>query len=149
MKPDVWPGMSRKFFDAVKEYIGTLTPHLHLLDWTVVLQTDPSEHEDCLASCDVTYGRKRLTVSLAEDFAEQKPAEIRHVLCHELVHAHLDGVDAVLLQSLPSILGMPAWHLLRDVVHREIEIATDALSDALAPFLPEFVPPTGGTSSAS
>lgn len=149
MKPDVWPGMSRKFFNAVKEYLGTIAPMLSLRDWTIKLNKEPADDEDVLAHCHVTDGRRHIQIWLSKDFASEDPSVIRQTLVHELLHAHLDVFMATAQKTLRNPLGQVTYSVVEAVIRRDTELVVDTLADAVASLLPEFVPPTGGTSSAS
>lgn len=141
MPGEIWPGMSREFFDSVRDYLGELCSRMRLRDWTVELSYEPDGEADHAASVEIPHGRRCASIQLARNFARKTPEEIRTILVHELVHCHLDAVDTTLSQVLPTMIGQVGWVPLRELLARDLEVATDQLSEVLAQFLPEFRPP--------
>lgn len=133
---NVWDGMPRVAFDAIKAYMGDeLINPLRLTDWTVELAKEPAD-DDCLASVNVTYGRRWAVINVCKDFTTETPEVQRHTLIHELVHCHTDPIRANLQHVIGRLYGTVAWESIYGPLHRDIELCTDDLANALAPFFP-------------
>jgi len=145
-KPEHWPGMSKKKFHRIGKYVRRRADDLNLRDWTIHLLHEPLA-SDCehAAEITVTYGRAHASISLARHFLTYEPAVQRETLVHELIHIHLDPIEARFRRrggdgSIWAHLGDLAAGVIIDEVHHDIERATDAIAHAVAlgcP-LPEF-----------
>jgi hypothetical protein len=118
------------------DYIRRLADAMHLRDWTFELVAgEQPDRADAAASILVTYGRKDAAIRLATDWGTYPPDRQRHYLVHELVHAHQEAIH-IAANNARDLLGTAAWAVL-DGCHRDaIEVATDALAEIIAPFMP-------------
>lgn len=133
---NIWDGMPRASFDAVKAYLGEqLIDQLKLADWTIELARFAAD-SDCLASITVTYGRRWAVINLCTDFATQAPEIQRHTLIHELLHCHTDPIKANLENVITELYGKVSWNTLWGPLHRDVELLTDDLANAIATFFP-------------
>lgn len=126
---------------ALMEYVaGPLPPLLGLRDWAVdVRKGEPGE--DIIATAEVAYGRKVVTVTLGPKFFALGPEEQRSTAAHELLHAHLDAPHAV-LRDIETQLGTLQFDLINETYRRRNEETTDALAEVVAKWLP--LPPGAG-----
>lgn len=143
LAPDpVWDGMPRSEFRLYGEHIRDMADRMGLRDWWFLLSWQPTKYDDCLASIDVTYGRKHATIHLARDFAVRgDDAERHHSIIHELMHCHLDGIDSFLRMVAEDTMGKVGAHVLLTAIHERIELVTDALAEVLSVHLPGIVRP--------
>ncbi len=118
-----------------QQYIREQADRLGLRDWDIrLLRESPS-----VDSADATFspygGQKRADIRFAHDWATQSREDQRHVVAHELIHAHTDAIDTVIYQAGQSY---PAdyWSMVRAMHRNAMEFAIDALANSIAPFLP-------------
>jgi hypothetical protein len=110
---------------------------LGLRDFTVEVLAETPDSGDVLATSTVNPQRKHIGLRFCDRF-EALPEEIqRHVLCHELVHAHLQDLADDLLRDIRDEIGGTAYRMLRARAERRIE----SVVDAVARFHAEFLPP--------
>ena len=69
------------------------------------------------------------------DWWEQPVHERHHVLVHEMIHVVTDPLRTYLWETVPTLVGQPAWHAISEVIRQHDEQATDQLATALAPFI--------------
>jgi hypothetical protein len=107
-------------------YVRDVADRLALKDWRVVVADDVPTDRDCLASVYCCEGRKIATIRFNDSFLEDTRDRQRHIVVHELVHAHLAAyVRAVEKKTNDD-----------DVLALLHEYATDSLADAIAPLVP-------------
>lgn len=120
---------------SLVNYVGRLADALGLGEWHLVLHYDSADAGNA-AEVSVVPGRRTAHISLSEDFPTFDPEEQRHVLVHELIHIHLDRIRTYARDTLPEVMGRPAWAAWH-VTERDLnEYATDALAAAFAPHMP-------------
>jgi hypothetical protein len=136
MKDEIWPGMPRAEFDDIREYVHELQEELGLHSWDVAVRTHPCD-DDADAKIFPTDDRRVATVELKQDFLQDTPEEQRYAIVHELLHCQttfqlMDALHAVASPHLAS----PVMQSIRNIVHHEAELTTDALTVVIAPYLP-------------
>lgn len=131
---NVWDGMPRVQFEALKKYVGYLADEMKLADWNFQVSLEPSG-EDAWAEISITWGRKWAIIAVCKDFLKLKSNEQRHAMVHELIHCHNDGARALIRTAITEQFGQLSWGLLSNGLQREIELATDGLADVIAPHL--------------
>jgi len=122
---------------AMLGYIVECGALLGLRDWEIVAKkvAPGTMPEDMIAHAEIAYGRKVLTVSLAQIFWTESPEDQRVDVAHELVHAHLDEPGAV-VRDIETQLGTLQYEMLNETYKRANENAVDAIAVLLAPLLP-------------
>lgn len=120
---------------ALTVYVRAMADGLALRDWTFILEYDGKELTGETARIVCVYGRRLATITFCEAFWAESRHEQRGTIIHELVHAHLDGMEAV-VRDMEQQLGDFVHSMLVDTHHRAVEIATDALATAIAPRFP-------------
>lgn len=119
------------------DYVRRLADLIELRDWTFIVESATPETEDARAEITCLYGRKIGTLRFADGFRDEHPNVIRLTVTHELVHAHLDGMDSVIDGGAAEVMmGKPAYEVFYQAHKLALEYACDALADALAPGLP-------------
>lgn len=142
---DIWAGFTQTDLDDVVRYVRDAADQLELRDWEVGVSRYPlDEDSDSFAMIQVIYGQKRATITLCREWASIEASKRRRLVAHELIHCHLDSASAYVERVLPELVGKAATAAVVDAVRERIELATDALAEAVAPHLPE---PTGGNPS--
>lgn len=121
---------------ALNEYLGTMAGLLRLSDWTFSLMREPpDECSDAAASILITEGRKLANIRMAVNWHESTAAQLRGYITHELLHVHIEGIDTV-ATKIRTVCGEAAYVPWHGVFIWQLECATDAITDVLAPFLP-------------
>lgn len=134
MPKQMWPGMTRRQFDGIGEYISHLAGDLGLGDWKLMLVHAPCE-SDANGYVEPTDHRKRARISLGSDFADLDLDEKRHTLLHELLHLrHRDATDVIRL-GLVGQLGNAAFQVLWECFRQQTELWTDGMADVILPML--------------
>jgi hypothetical protein len=128
--------MSQTERRRIARYIRSLANTLGLRDWTINIQSDEPDTKEAFASVSCVYGRRIAHVWLAHGFEDLDADTQRHVLLHELLHVHLDGVLALSAASLPDLLGLGAYSIYEAALRERVEHGVDAIADALASALP-------------
>ncbi len=128
--------MTEKQRRILRKQVRLIADSLGLRDWTINLNYEPDENPNALASVSCTYGRRIATVTFCSDWWERDLHERHHVLIHEMLHVVTDPVRTYLDETLPTLIGQPAWTAIREAVRQHEEHAVDQLASALAPYVP-------------
>jgi hypothetical protein len=107
---------------------------LGLRGWVIHIENEPASPGKAAEVC-VVYGRKIAKVNLASDWWSYPAAERHHVLVHEMIHVVMDPMRTYLNETMPILVGEPAWHAIAQALRFHDEQATDQLATALAPFI--------------
>lgn len=81
-------------------YIRCIADMIGLRDWSITLSDDPPENSCTAAEIWCAYGRRHATLFLSKHFLGATAEEQRHVICHELIHAHFGADDNFLIEAL-------------------------------------------------
>jgi hypothetical protein len=129
---------------SAEQYVRSLADRLGLRDWEI--RIDVSQPSDgCAAEINCYSGQKRAVISpgtvfWTADALVTTPEEIRswqrHTLVHELIHCHLASARETTSSTLEALTRPKAAEALFAAVDLQLEYATDALADVLAPSLP-------------
>lgn len=120
---------------ALGQYIRDTANTLTLRDWYLTLLDITPENEDTAASVKSIYGRRRAEIKLRRDWWQDDAETLRHHIVHELLHLHHEGMDTV-LHGLKPTLGEAIFNPVYEAFRWQMEMATDAVADAIAPLLP-------------
>lgn len=127
--------MTPKQEKALERHIVALAPHLGLDDWTFHIHPgDAADGKSASVSC--VYGRNIAHISLCADWWSMPAAERQHVIVHELLHVAFDRATTYLYETLPDLLGKPAWHGVENAYRQSMEHSVDRLAMTLARHLP-------------
>lgn len=119
---------------ALHRQLDAIGSALGLVGWRVHIEADPAS-EGKSAEVSVVYGRRIANINLCTDWWDLPAAERHHVLVHEMLHVVMDPLKTYLWETVPTLVGQPAWHAIREAVRQHDEQATDQLATALAPFI--------------
>lgn len=109
---------------------------LGLRDFTVEVLPDTPDHGDVLATSTVDPQRKHIGLRFCDRF-EALPEEVqRHVICHELLHAHAQDLVDDLLRDIRDEIGGTAYRMLQARTERRIESLVDTVARFHAGHLP-------------
>lgn len=135
-------------YAALASYVSDVARKMNLRDWELHVYSDPPEGSDAAGSYEAIYGRKVAHLRFDPHLVNGSDMEeLRHVVCHELVHLHLDPLLCMVETDLPGELSKSAHGLFLAGFLRHLEYAVDELAGAIAPRfpLPDFtergVPP--------
>ena len=115
-------------------YARRLAPLLHLSHWQIDGGDLLPASEDDLARINPTYGRRLAILSIRDGLTD--PTLIRHTICHELLHLHLESVVNAAGRAT-SLLGGQAKWLADESVREAVEQTVDKLATLIAPSLPK------------
>lgn len=114
-------------------YIHRIADAILLKDWTFTLERTGPESTTAEAQIFLCYGMRRGDLSVPPKFFAQTPEEQRHLIVHELVHAHFEDLDEHVRLYTNEQEGSGYF---QQAYKREREVAVDTLAMALAQFLP-------------
>lgn len=134
--PEVWPGFTVKAFDELADYVRATADELELRDWTFNVQKVPHADDDTFAETVVAFAQKRATITLCKDWPEIDEPKRRRIVAHELTHCHLDHGFRYLEDTLEVLVGAAASRAIINAAHVHLEIAVDAIAEAIARHLP-------------
>lgn len=129
--------MSKRDWTALGRYVRALADDVGLRDWWIDLMHDPPLHNDALATCTPTFGRKLAQVHVCHEFRHLEPVKQRWILVHELLHCHFAATqDMVRGRRLEATLGeLVHGHFSADWMQAH-EYAIDAIACEWAKSLP-------------
>lgn len=121
---------------ALGSYCRDMADLLGLRDWTVRVVHEPVHStQPELASCSGVLGRRFADLRFAPEIFEIEPEMARLIVAHELIHCHVPARPRNDL-GLVELLGAPAATIFQEAENERLELAVDALGEAIAPFLP-------------
>lgn len=126
--------MTREDLQALAAYVRAIADLLELRDWTILLRAAPiGDDDEAEARVNLVYGRKLASLEFSPGFRELEPERQRHVVCHELIHLHVNPVWELLGEGPTEvILGKPAFEVLARTAATRVELAVDGLAEAFA-----------------
>ena len=125
----------------IEGYIRDLLVILRLQDWTITLDWSISKDHDVYATIISNPDQKRATLNLTIKFLELDNKERSQTLVHELMHCHLFALHYLTEKSIEQACSKKVSEMFLVGFDCEIEKATDAIADVLAPFVPKFTLP--------
>lgn len=119
-------------------YVWSLKDAMGLRDWIVHVVSYPpvSDERECHAVIHPEDGKHEATVKFDADFLDEDPEEQRYIVCHELIHCHLNQVQWQVEDDLPTLLGLSAHQAFFSSFTRNVETAVDSMARAWAELLP-------------
>jgi hypothetical protein len=134
--------MTSKQKRALGKQILVVAAALGVKGWEWNIHPEPTTDEGKAASVSVVYGRRVAHLWFCHQWWDMDAEERHHVLVHEVIHVVTDPLTTYLSETLPSLLGMPAWTAVKEVIRQHDEHATDQLASALSPHIPVMEDPT-------
>jgi hypothetical protein len=113
------------------EWIRFVANTLGLTEWSISY-TSGDVPDDVIAQVIVPHGRREAGITLGAKFYADDPSNQRETIVHELLHCHFADLDELQRDSLPSLIGQPAFTVYENAVDLVIEHGIDALSVAIA-----------------
>ena len=126
---------------ALGKQIVAIAHALGVKGWSWNIHDEPVEGSDKAASVSTVYGRRIAHVWLCSEWWCMDPAERHHILIHEVIHVVTDPLTTYLNETLPGLVGGPAWTAIKEAIRQHDEHAVDQLAAALAPHLAVMVDP--------
>lgn len=129
--------MNQKDRKVVGDYLRSCADAMELRDWHIDYSREELDADgDAAADVDVLYGRKRARIRLRAGFKDLPREDQRHIVAHELVHCHVEVLLDMARNDLEQLLGKPADHVFWLSYKRQLELAVDGLTTAIAKHLP-------------
>jgi hypothetical protein len=122
------------------EWVRTCANTLGLSDWEIEVRRE-SLPDDTLGRCFVPRARQSARILIGDTFAEASREEQRATIVHELLHCHFAPLVEIVEESLPMLLGKPAYHSFETAHDLALERCLEAQAVAFANLLP--LPPEG------
>ncbi len=117
-------------------YVRHMADLCGLRDWTVqTLVKSPEDMDELAGSCMVWYLRKSAQISLERGWEEWTPERLREVVCHELLHCHIEQITTH-VRHLRGRLSTEAAELANETYSGAMEHAVDGIATAWAVSLP-------------
>lgn len=126
--------MTSKQQKVLQRHISTVGKALGLAGWVIEVSTIQSS-EGTHAEVSPTYGRRHAIVQVAPHFWDLSAGERHEVIVHELLHVVTGQPFTYLGETLPAIVGQPAWTAINEAIHMQAEHMVDQLATAIAPLL--------------
>lgn len=120
---------------ATSKQIRVIRDAVGLKDWVINWQLGGTS-AGRLAEVECVYGRRIADITLCDHWLHLPPSERVHTITHELIHVVLDQGKTYLRETLPTMIGMPAWNAIDEATRQYEEHAVDQLAVALSPFMP-------------
>lgn len=137
ISPDWTPNRRR----AVEEYIVELQRILRLQDWNIKVDwTEPCD-DISLATNDPLEDQKGATIRVSEKFLPLTSEEQTQTLVHEMIHCHLNVMTDLAEYAVKSLAKKEANEMFLIAFSQSLELTTDAIADAIAPMIKQFVLP--------
>ncbi len=114
-----------------KELCKKYQEMMNLNSWDIdfIITDELTKDDSTLGTSDFIYGRQAGTIHIAEWLLDH-PEQFRHVVIHELAHAHAHRIYETLVEII-SHLSQEAQSMILCSVKLEIERAVDAISVAI------------------
>jgi hypothetical protein len=122
----------------IEGYIRELLVIMRLQDWTITMDWSISKDQDVYATILSSPDQKRATLNLTLKFLELDSKERSQTLVHELMHCHLFSLHYLTEKSIEQACSKKVSEMFLVGFDCEIEKATDAIADIIAPFVPKF-----------
>jgi hypothetical protein len=122
----------------IEGYIRELLIIMRLQDWTITMDWSISKDQDVYATILSSPDQKRATLNLTLKFLELDSKERSQTLVHELMHCHLFSLHYLTEKSIEQACSKKVSEMFLVGFDCEIEKATDAIADIIAPFVPKF-----------
>lgn len=106
-----------------------------LRDYDVYVMPDPPADRQALATAAIDTRRRAVELRYALDLCEF-PEQLRHATVHEAVHAHLQRLAQTVEHEVGAELGRTAFRVFWRGFEDDVETATDAIANVIAPRLP-------------
>jgi hypothetical protein len=127
---------------VVETYIRVLQKKLRLQDWTVTIDWDTVvPDDDAYAQNTAETRSKHCCISFSNKFLELDPELQRQTLVHEMLHAHFFPLADLVDITVSELVKRSAHNIFSVAMDHQVEYAVDALADAIAPLMPDFVLP--------
>lgn len=121
--------------DAYATYVREVADLMELRDWRFHVAIELLKEDRYEAECDITYGRRHACIRIAPHTLTQDRESIRQIIVHELVHCHTNPIRDQ-LENIEAQLGKAAYTTIHNATTDVLELSTEALANALAPYLP-------------
>ena len=128
-----WTAADRK---SMAGYVTVLQEQLRLRDWDIKVNFDEEGSDDAYADITPHLNQKRAEIRFGDAFFELDPVGVRHTLVHELLHCHLFYVHDTAESVFRATIRTKAADIAAITLNAEVERATDAIADAMAPLVP-------------
>jgi hypothetical protein len=113
------------------EWVQVVANTLGLTEWKITVVAGETS-DDVIANVVVPFGRHEARITLGPKFYESDATEKRETILHELLHCHFADLDELEHETLPQLLGKPAYTAYDNATNLALEHGIDALACAIA-----------------
>ena len=128
--------------DPFADYVRVVANTLGLTDWEIKVRWGDLP-DDTLARVHPSYARRSAEIIFGEAFLNSRPEEQRDTVVHELLHLHFSMADELVSDTLPSLLGSPAFKAFENSLDLAMEYAIDAIAVGIGEMGVIPTPPEG------
>lgn len=125
------------------KWVAMIANTLSLSDWTISVEWDDQLEGHYLARCIVQRARDEAKIILGDSFRELSPSEQRDTIVHELLHCHFATVDEYVSDTVPVLIGKPAYTAWESAYDLMQERAIDNVAVAISALGVIPLPPEG------
>lgn len=135
----------------LEQYVVTMADEMGLRTWRFQVKVGEiaSDHvlrstQEAGAQIEPLWANRSAVITLAPNWSERPPEDLRETVCHEMVHAHLSQFTWT-VNMIEDALGTSAFQVFEQAMHIADEYATEAIAIAWAERLPLPVETKGKT----
>lgn len=126
--------------DEFNRWVGSLADAIGLREWEITILRGELR-DDVIARCNVPRARQAAEITLGDEFFKETPEGKRATIVHELLHCLFAPIGEIVDESLPALLGRPAYNTFETAHDLATERCLDAIAVSWARLLP--LPPEG------
>ena len=118
-------------------YLELLVKSMRLSDWSIIVELSDKD-KNVFATIESQPDQRRAILTITSNFLQLDADDQKQTLVHELIHCHLFALHYQAEEAFKIYSTSKAQEVFALMLESEIEKATDALADAIAPLLPFF-----------
>lgn len=118
-------------------YLETLVKSMRLSDWSIIVELSDRD-KNVFATMESQPDQRRAILTITSNFLQLDADDQKQTLVHELIHCHLFALHYQAEEAFKIYSTSKAQEVFALMLESEIEKATDALADIIAPLLPSF-----------
>ena len=121
-------------------YLELLVKSMRLSDWSIIVELSDKD-KNVFATMESQPDQRRAILTITSNFLQLDEEDQKQTLVHEMIHCHLFALHYQAEEAFKIYSTSKAQEVFALMLESEIEKATDALADIIAPLLPGFILP--------